>query len=83
MNWHLTKAQDGVQLGGFSSDGAYPFTTKKYISRLLPRSWKRKSFLGEAFWTANTFLQQFVNVNGDFPYQDFLPLGWVHSSPKG
>lgn len=31
---------------------------------------------------ANTFLNQFVTSNGEFPCKDFRPLGWVHFSPK-
>lgn len=82
MNWYLTKAQDGVLLGGLSFHGAFPTSTRRNVSGLLPRSWKKEFPLDETPLTSNTFLLQFVNTKGDFPCQDFRPLGQVHSSPK-
>lgn len=83
MNSHLTKAQDGVLLGGFSSHGAHPLATGKRGSGLLLGLWRKEFALGETPLIANTFLHQFVDVKGEFPCQDFRLLGWVNSSTKG
>ena len=37
--------------------------------------------IGETPQLAATFINQFLNVRGDFP-TDFHLLGWVHSSDK-
>lgn len=58
MNWLLTKAQDGVLLGGLSSHGAFPTTIGKHISGLLP--WKKRFPLSKTPLIANTFLHQLV-----------------------
>lgn len=76
MNWHLTKAQDEVLLGGFSSNGAYPLSKGRHVLGLLPRSWKKEFPLGETLLIANTFIHQLVDARGEFPCQDFHPLGW-------
>lgn len=67
MNWYLTKTQDVVLLGGFSLHGAFPTATRKYISGLLPGSWKKEFPLGETPLVADTFLHQFVTATGEIP----------------
>lgn len=74
MNWHLMKAQDGVLLCGFSSHGAFPTNTGKYILGLLSGSWKKEFPLGETLLIANIFLCQFGTTNGEFPCHDFRHL---------
>ena len=37
---------------------------------------------GETPHQASMFINQFMNVKGDFPLGEFRALGWVHSSDK-
>jgi len=38
--------------------------------------------VGETPDQAYIFINQFMDIKGDFPKGEFLALGWVHSSDK-
>lgn len=82
MDWQLTKPQDGVLLRSFGVTSAFSTNTGKHIIGLLLGSLKKEQPVRETYITASTFLNCFVIVHGEFPYQDFRLLGWAHSSEK-
>ena len=44
--------------------------------------WEREYPVGETPHQASIFINQFMDVKGDFPKGEFQALGWVHSSDK-
>lgn len=45
--------------------------------------WFAKEGISYGWISTSTFLNCFATVHGEFPCQDFRPLGWVHSARKG
>lgn len=83
MQWHLTKPHDDVLLGGFGMTVEFFTNTGKHVAGQLLGSLKKEYLVGETPKISSIFLNCFAVVHGEFPYQDFRPLGWMHSSEKG
>lgn len=83
MDWHLTKHQDRVLLGDFGTTSAFSTNIGKHVTGLLASSLKKEYPFWETPRISSTFVNCFVTVHGNFPYHEFQPLGWVHSSTKG
>lgn len=82
MEWHLTKSQDGVLLGGLGSTTIFSTTTGKHVTSLLLGLLQKDYPVGETSRT-RSLLYYFITMHSEFPCQDFWSLGWVHSSEKG
>lgn len=82
MEWHLTKPQDGVLLEGFGTTSAFSTNTCRQVTGLLLGSLKKKYPIGETLRISSTFLNFFATVHGEFPCQEFRPLGWIHCLEK-
>jgi len=82
MEWNLTEEHSEVSLGQISHHTIIPVDHDKNVVGLLSGSFWMEFPVGETPHQASMFINQFMDVKGDFPKGEFRALGWVHSSDK-
>jgi len=82
IEWDLTEEQSKASLGQIYQHTIVPVDHDKNVVGLLPCSLEVEYPTGETPHQASMFINQFMDVKGDFPLGEFRALGWVHSSDK-
>ena len=82
MEWDLIEEQFEVSLGQIFHHTIVPMDHDKNIVGLFSGSLDAEFPVGETLHQASMFINQFLDVKGDFPPSEFRALGWVHSSDK-
>lgn len=79
IDWGLTKSQDGVPIGNFKSQGPYQDDLDRYVTGILSGRIAKDQSLGELPRLANTFINDFLRVRGQFLAKNFCTPGWIYS----
>ena len=82
MAWRLTPQRESVIVGNLTARGAARANRPTYVTGLLPGLMTKDVPAGEMPYMANTFVNYFMAVGGNYPASDFRAPGWVRSSPN-
>jgi len=82
MTWRLTPQRESVVVGHLAARGANRAHRPAYVTGLLPGLMAKDVPAGEMPHMANTFINYFMAVGGNYPASDFRAPGWVLSGPN-
>ena len=77
MDWDLVKPYSGVSLGKIGAHEAYIVGHGRCVLRLHPGLVRSEYPKAETPRLGATFLQQFLDVGGDFPLNFVRPVGFI------
>ena len=82
MNWQVTLTTDSIHIGVLtaSSHGYTRAGPPRCILGLYPGNILQDIPVGENPAMAQTFGNQFLKVNGNYPAAEFRASGWIHLS---
>jgi len=82
MRWSVTLSTDLVHVGVFTLNGYNRFGSPRVVLSLHPGRIGQYIRVGDNPAMAQTFLNQFIKVQGNYPIKDFRAPGWVHPAQK-
>ena len=82
MKWSMTRSTNLVHVGILTLNGYNHSGSPRAILDLYPERISQDIPVGENPVMAQTFLNQFVKVQGNYPARDFRAPGWVHLAQK-